>query len=466
MEDYKENNVFPKVFQPISYGVGLPGSDPFLDHNHDGINSKLLHPQAGFPDAGPKSATFIIGPSSNSDSDTYDYVTDGTADEVQIQAAIDALPSTGGRIVFREGTYTLSAVVTIAKDGVTLQGQGKGSIITLVAAANNVSFFKLGHASTTYKNCVIRDFYLDGNGSSATGTTSYIIDNSTLAASMENVLITGCYFTNAENAAIVSDASITITNNWFVNNNGASLTGAGSFVIHLDVVTHPVIIDSNHFSEDTRTGIGFIGPSGSKVHISNNTFETTSNVNASLIKGVNFVTNNFFYLRSGTLGSSFIAIEGCGQVIGNRFGDGAITFNVASVAVKNCNYIADNLISGGVGVHITNTNSRIIGNEISTNGDAIKIDDTPCTIMGNRLRPGLTANNTYNGITLNGDDPCTIQGNIIEDNTNGNNLQYGIRETGTGVGPNIIIGNYITDVDTSFISTQNPSTEVSHNITV
>ena len=53
-----------------------------------------------------------------------DYVCDGTADNVEIQAAIDALPSTGGKVSLSEGTFNLAATINIAEanaeKGITL----------------------------------------------------------------------------------------------------------------------------------------------------------------------------------------------------------------------------------------------------------------------------------------------------------------------------------------------------------
>ena len=39
------------------------------------------------------------------------YLCDGTADDVQIQAAIDALSTSGGKIVLSEGTFNIAATI-------------------------------------------------------------------------------------------------------------------------------------------------------------------------------------------------------------------------------------------------------------------------------------------------------------------------------------------------------------------
>src|SRR5690606_37350417 len=52
-------------------------------------------------------ATYIVAASDSVNKDKADYVADGTNDEVEIQAALDALPSTGGLVYLLEGTYVV-----------------------------------------------------------------------------------------------------------------------------------------------------------------------------------------------------------------------------------------------------------------------------------------------------------------------------------------------------------------------
>lgn len=75
-------------------------------------------------------ASKIIAPSSSS---VYaDYYTDGTADQVQINAAIDALTS-GGKVYLKKGTYTISAPIII-KSNIYLDATE--ATIVLAAASN------------------------------------------------------------------------------------------------------------------------------------------------------------------------------------------------------------------------------------------------------------------------------------------------------------------------------------------
>ena len=65
-----------------------------------------------------------------------DYVCDGTADDVQIQAAINALPAGGGKVSLLEGAYTLASIVSRAIDNVAVEGCGESTYL-----ANDASTF-------------------------------------------------------------------------------------------------------------------------------------------------------------------------------------------------------------------------------------------------------------------------------------------------------------------------------------
>ena len=58
-----------------------------------------------------------------------EYIFDGTADEVEINQAIDDLPASGGSVFLLEGTYNLAASVTLDVANTSLKGVGWGSIL-------------------------------------------------------------------------------------------------------------------------------------------------------------------------------------------------------------------------------------------------------------------------------------------------------------------------------------------------
>ncbi len=71
--------------------------------------------QSGELDAGVAHANIVVAASDSLAKirETADYVCDGTDDDAQIQAAISALPSTGGKIFCAAGHYSLTNTVTL-----------------------------------------------------------------------------------------------------------------------------------------------------------------------------------------------------------------------------------------------------------------------------------------------------------------------------------------------------------------
>ena len=75
-----------------------------------------------------RSVTLTVA-ASNSSADSQaeaDYLCTGTNDQTQIQAALNALPTNGGRVVLLERTYNISATIRIEKGSTALEGQATG----------------------------------------------------------------------------------------------------------------------------------------------------------------------------------------------------------------------------------------------------------------------------------------------------------------------------------------------------
>lgn len=87
-----------------------------------------------------------------------DYVCDGTADEVQINAAFNALPAMGGTVFLPAGNYEVAASISIPSNG-TLRGDGTATIIKLADSANTHIIVNGGT-----DNITIRNLILNGNG--------------------------------------------------------------------------------------------------------------------------------------------------------------------------------------------------------------------------------------------------------------------------------------------------------------
>jgi len=77
-------------------------------------------------------STIIVAASNSRLKTRADYVCDGTADEVQINQAINALPSTGGEVHLLDGTFNTGSSI-IMRNSVTLSGLGDSTVIVPVS---------------------------------------------------------------------------------------------------------------------------------------------------------------------------------------------------------------------------------------------------------------------------------------------------------------------------------------------
>jgi len=136
-----------------------------------------------------RTATFVVAASDASAAAKAqaDYVCDGTADEVQIQEAIDALPSAiGGGITLSNGHFYLSDTVILRVSGsgyfgITFQGQGPGA--THIVNQNEAGAHALSLSDMyffTVKDMTIRGNALSGDAIScnfATNSMMHLLEN-------------------------------------------------------------------------------------------------------------------------------------------------------------------------------------------------------------------------------------------------------------------------------------------------
>ncbi|MCH7745526.1 MAG: right-handed parallel beta-helix repeat-containing protein [Chloroflexi bacterium] len=105
--------------------------------------------------------TFVVAASdANADvKASADYVCDGTADDVQIQAALDALPSQGGKVLLSEGTFTIAAAVNVPSNS-TLSGSGYNTRLNRTTSGDVVN--AIGSSGTHLKNIVVEGMRVTG----------------------------------------------------------------------------------------------------------------------------------------------------------------------------------------------------------------------------------------------------------------------------------------------------------------
>lgn len=112
-----------------NFGLTKPLPEEFYDigvhnDNMDIIDEKLKKATDAAASA-KRTVRLTVGTSDAGwTADQCDYLCDGTADDVEINAAIAALPATGGEIVLLDGSYDIAATIDINKNYVVLRGNG------------------------------------------------------------------------------------------------------------------------------------------------------------------------------------------------------------------------------------------------------------------------------------------------------------------------------------------------------
>jgi len=208
-----------------------------------------------------------------------DYITDGTADNIQFQQALDYASSTNGGIVhFKNGTYLFSDHIHVPDNSV-LEGEGWGSIIKLADNSVNVgvtedhirdgiiwpsSFKYPATGSWTGSNIILRNFKVDANRA---GQTSYIANEGygiiftwVTRIRMENLWVVNAFSSGVglwpSNSSPDVDNESVITGCRFENNN--DLSGGRSLdaglLLSNGTGQPPKVIVSDCISKGNRNG--------------------------------------------------------------------------------------------------------------------------------------------------------------------------------------------------------------------
>ena len=119
-----------------------------------------------------RGATVVVAASDSSKEsrDQADYVCDGVADNVELQAALDSLPDIGGEILLMEGGYQLAATVARAIDNVTWSGFGAS---TKIEYNHSDYIFSVG----VQKNWAFADMLIDYGYISLQDATNWSLQN-------------------------------------------------------------------------------------------------------------------------------------------------------------------------------------------------------------------------------------------------------------------------------------------------
>jgi len=414
-----------------------------------------------------------------------DYECDGIADEVEINAALNALPAAGGTVFLLGGSYNLATQIIIPADNITIRGEGKSTKLNLAADIGGILI-------NGFDFCVIEDLYIEGTGGAKSGDADGIC-----LTDAEHCTVKSCWIKDVQHEGIwVLDGCswILITGNWV----------SGSADNNIDVGTHgtsnyQIAIIGNH-TELNRDDFGIkIACKAINCVIANNTVECAvaggisiywSSINPELEAYNNVIIGNVVYggvaVEDGiTIYHLWDANGGVWTVQGNTITDvpghgiwiydsleGSVVGNVMSgcgddaIVIENSNSI---IVSGNMlrlnaakGIFIDDSSVCVISNnnivESATVGEHcihVYVNSPKCVVSGNIC---VNAPATFDGIRIENDcDKCVISNNVCSGN------QVGVHIVDNTCDRTIVLGNMLMDNTTAFTNV-GTNTESAHNM--
>lgn len=307
---------------------------------------------------GKRVARFTVGTSTAGwTADQVDYLCDGTADQVEINAAITALPATGGEVVILDGAYTLTSAIIVNKNNVTLSGNGQSTILKR-AFAGTSSEPGLIYVTSSYNT--IKSLSLVGNR----GIYYSSNNNGIYITSGTNNIVTSnaCEYNNNAGIFLRNSTGNIIAENICIGNNEAGI----SITNNADNNT----ITKNIFSENSR---------GIYLHSSaDNTI--TGNICNECSYGISINHD----AKSNTITGNICSNKGYGiflvdNAINNTIAGNTCSNNITGICINNSspnnNTIIGNICIRGTGtesdytssqytIYIAGNNNLIVGNNI------------------------------------------------------------------------------------------------------
>lgn len=290
-------------------------------------------------------STFVIAADNSLDTTRADYICDGVADQVQINAAIAALPASGGKITLLEGDFNLSAQVTILVSNVTLEGSGWGTVIHPTAEGHGVH---VGDGSTFIYNVHIRDIKFN-QAEQLNNYYAIWFDAVAGGATCSGCSVVRCMFeggNDIQNYGVRFRAGYDseFLDNYFINTVGHNLRlrssrmlnvrgniqgpGCSQVLIHCGYVDESVIV--GNIAQGGYRGILLDEDSNLNLVEGNRIIGTTANglgIQAGVGSDYNTIIGNFISGQTGPGGAAISVLAGTGnRVMDNRLYDNDLNF--------------------------------------------------------------------------------------------------------------------------------------------
>jgi parallel beta-helix repeat protein len=379
-----------------------------------------IGPQGPEGPRGYRFASFLVAAYNSIGNGNADFVCDGENDQVEIQQALDNLPSGGGSVYLREGTYNIGAPINLDNNA-ALIGSGTGTLLYL---ANNVNANVL--QATNCENLLVANMKIWGNRLNNTNSNGIYFDSVT-SSKIEGTWIKNCF---NYGISLYSSSNNTITGNTCMVS-----------CIYLDTSSNNTV--SGNTCMGDYAGI-YLNNSSNHNTITGNTYQGNS-VGICLYTSSkhNTITGNT--CQGNTFGIYLYILCNNNTVAGNtcQGNDIGILLDQA-----DNNTFTGNTCSGNSWDGITSQssdNNTFTGNTVQGNGEhgiCLRWSDSNTVSINTVVGNSQENDNSYDGIHVTSDsDYNNIQGNTVRRGTGGNQQRYGIRINLTGCDNNLVANN-------------------------
>lgn len=327
---------------------------------------------------GKRTARFSIGTSTNGwTANDCDYLCDGTDDQVEINAAIQALPSGGGEIVILDGTYNISATIDISIDNVTLNGNGSNTVLVRqwdASSGGSATFrFPLIYCDS---KCEIINLTINGNNYFNFDNYGIYINLYRAKCKIEDCFLVnnycGIYIGGTTSQSSITPCYFYIMNNYFANNKE-------DIEATFDAVNGKILnnfFDHNLLGTSVRSSSIILNAGGSSSGLYNPHYIIISNnefIDGGIYSNCNYIifSNNIFTETDGNaiqLNGQYSDIGYYGYnniIIGNIIIAKDAQTVLGGISLNNSsqyNLVTNNQLINGATINNNGTNNTIINN--------------------------------------------------------------------------------------------------------
>ncbi|MAG40266.1 hypothetical protein CMI41_04845 [Candidatus Pacearchaeota archaeon] len=150
---------------------------------------------------------------------------DGSGDAETLTEGVNLLPTNGGTIFVKEGTYPMKILTISGFDNVSIEGVGFASHLKL-EDSQNTKLLDIENCD----NFTIRNIQLDGNKANQSSGNSNVLTIDSDGGTAKDFFVGHCYLHDGRGAGITAanTANGIITNCFSYNNAGTGIEGGGS----------------------------------------------------------------------------------------------------------------------------------------------------------------------------------------------------------------------------------------------